>query len=328
MSGVQCNKCGSTNIGSNSISGCVVCFACGHVLDDCNMAEEVQFMQDSRGASRAVGRIVSFEGMRLFLVNFIYKSQPRASVPVSKESVSATSASVLMETESAQSIIPTLEFLDEGSSSKGSISSCEKTISKYFLNDQNLQSESKENSQQFNVRYSWQSQVPTGQPQRQLCRSYCLFIYNYKEKLVAQHSTRLRLPLSTNVNDIDPTEIEEKAIGWSAHPSEHLSPTQISLDDGGNINTGLRIYTDGSKTEKGVGAAFCVLTDVSITHRWSTRLSLRNMVFQAEILALLKAVEPTLALPTQQLTILVDNKASSKSKESQFNCPENLQVTP
>ncbi|GBM59866.1 hypothetical protein AVEN_50451-1 [Araneus ventricosus] len=63
---------------------------------------------------------------------------------------------------------------------------------------------------------------------------------------------RLRLPLSTNISDIDPSEIEENATGWSTHPLEHLSPTQISLDDGGNINTGLRIYTDGSKTEKGV----------------------------------------------------------------------------
>ncbi|GBM94906.1 hypothetical protein AVEN_178225-1 [Araneus ventricosus] len=62
---------------------------------------------------------------------------------------------------------------------------------------------------------------------------------------------RLRLPLSTNGSDIDPREIEEKATRWSAHPSEHLSLTQISLDDGSNINTGLRIYTDGSKTEKG-----------------------------------------------------------------------------
>ncbi|GBM65050.1 hypothetical protein AVEN_92783-1 [Araneus ventricosus] len=55
-----------------------------------------------------------------------------------------------------------------------------------------------------------------------------------------------------------------------------------------------------------------------------TRLSLRNTVFQAEILAFVHAV----ALPSQQLTILVDNQASIKPKESQFNCPENLQVTP
>ncbi|GBO07269.1 hypothetical protein AVEN_17167-1 [Araneus ventricosus] len=116
-----------------------------------------------------------------------------------------------------------------------------------------------------------------------------------------------------NVSDIEPSEIEEKATGWSAHPSEHLSPTQISLDDRGNINTGLRIYTDGSKTEKGVGAAFCVLTDINISHRWSTRLSLRNTVFQAEILALLKAVEHAITLPTQKLSILVDNQASINS---------------
>ncbi|GBL75625.1 hypothetical protein AVEN_154942-1 [Araneus ventricosus] len=82
---------------------------------------------------------------------------------------------------------------------------------------------------------------------------------------------------------------------------------------GGNINTGLRIYTDESKTEKGVGAAFCALPDVNFTHEWSTRLSLTNTVFHAEILELLKAVEHTAALPTQQLRILADNQASIKS---------------
>ncbi|GBO13043.1 hypothetical protein AVEN_215255-1 [Araneus ventricosus] len=98
---------------------------------------------------------------------------------------------------------------------------------------------------------------------------------------------RLRLPLSTNVSDIDPSKIEEKATGWSTHPLEHL--------------------------KRGVGAAFCVLTDVNITHRWSTRLSLRNTDFQAEILALLKAVEHAVSLPTQQQTVLVDNQASINS---------------
>ncbi|GBN50374.1 Putative protein in type-1 retrotransposable element R1DM [Araneus ventricosus] len=124
---------------------------------------------------------------------------------------------------------------------------------------------------------------------------------------------RLRIPLYTNVCDINPSEIGEKATGWSTHPSEHLSRTQISLDDGGNVNTGLRIYTYGAKTEKGVGATCCVLTDVNITHRWSTRLSLRNTVYQAEIVALLKAVEHAITLPTQQRTILIDNQASIKS---------------
>ncbi|GBM60019.1 hypothetical protein AVEN_147584-1 [Araneus ventricosus] len=55
---------------------------------------------------------------------------------------------------------------------------------------------------------------------------------------------RLRLHLFTNVIDINPSEIEEKATGWSAHPSEHLSSTQIPLEDGGDINTGFIIYSE------------------------------------------------------------------------------------
>ncbi|XP_055950342.1 transcription factor IIIB 90 kDa subunit-like [Argiope bruennichi] len=61
MSGVQCNKCGSTNIDTDSPCGNVVCIACGNVLDESNIVQEVQFVQDSRGVSRAVGQLVSFE---------------------------------------------------------------------------------------------------------------------------------------------------------------------------------------------------------------------------------------------------------------------------
>ncbi|GBM16991.1 hypothetical protein AVEN_133271-1 [Araneus ventricosus] len=69
-----------------------------------------------------------------------------------------------------------------------------------------------------------------------------------------------------------------KATGWSIHPSEHLEPNQISLKDGeANIvrKKVINIFTDGSKTEHGVGAAFCVLTnDITrwiktlLAHRW------------------------------------------------------------
>ncbi|GBM44993.1 hypothetical protein AVEN_225741-1 [Araneus ventricosus] len=112
--------------------------------------------------------------------------------------------------------------------------------------------------------------------------------------------------------DINPNEIEDESIVWSAHPSEHLSPTQIYLE-GDSINTGLIIYIGGSKTEKGVGADLFVMTDLNISHRCSTRLSLRNTVFQSELLALLKAVEHAVALRTQQLTILVANQDSIQS---------------
>ncbi|GFR12410.1 transcription factor IIIB 90 kDa subunit [Trichonephila clavata] len=61
MSGVQCNKCGSTDIDTDSPCGNVVCIACGNVLEDSGIVSEVQFVQDSRGASRAVGQLVSFD---------------------------------------------------------------------------------------------------------------------------------------------------------------------------------------------------------------------------------------------------------------------------
>ncbi|GBO32732.1 hypothetical protein AVEN_213806-1 [Araneus ventricosus] len=55
-----------------------------------------------------------------------------------------------------------------------------------------------------------------------------------------------------------------KATGWSTHPSEHLKPNQISFEDGEAYiarNDIINIFTDGSKSEHGVGAAFCVLTN-------------------------------------------------------------------
>ncbi|GBM66127.1 hypothetical protein AVEN_241370-1 [Araneus ventricosus] len=66
--------------------------------------------------------------------------------------------------------------------------------------------------------------------------------------------------------DVQTQDLEMKATDWSLHPSEHLQPNQISLEDGeANIvpTDIINILTDGSKTEHGVGAGFCVLTNDS-----------------------------------------------------------------
>ncbi|GBM52206.1 hypothetical protein AVEN_170992-1 [Araneus ventricosus] len=88
--------------------------------------------------------------------------------------------------------------------------------------------------------------------------------------------------------DINPSEIEDEPTVWSAHPSEQPSLTQIYLEEGYSINTGLTIYIGGSRTEK-------------------------KTVFQSELLALLKAVEHAVKLRTQQLTIPVANQDSIQS---------------
>ncbi|GBM39694.1 hypothetical protein AVEN_47502-1 [Araneus ventricosus] len=75
---------------------------------------------------------------------------------------------------------------------------------------------------------------------------------------------RLRIPFPPIITNIQPQDLEMKATGWSIHPSEHLKPNQISFEDGEAYIARkdiINIFTDGSKTEHGVGAAFCVSTN-------------------------------------------------------------------
>ncbi|GBL83344.1 hypothetical protein AVEN_110658-1 [Araneus ventricosus] len=103
-----------------------------------------------------------------------------------------------------------------------------------------------------------------------------------------------------------------KATGWSTHPLEHLKPNQISFEDGEAYIARkdiINIFTDGSKTEHGVGAAFCVLTNDIWAYQWSSKLNDNSTVFQAELTALHEAVIYASHLPNHNTSkIHVDNK--------------------
>ncbi|GBN34116.1 Putative protein in type-1 retrotransposable element R1DM [Araneus ventricosus] len=125
---------------------------------------------------------------------------------------------------------------------------------------------------------------------------------------------RLRIPLPPFITDTQPHDLEMKATGWSTHPSEHLKPNQISFEDGeayiGRKDI-INIFTDGSKTEHGVGAAFRVLTNDIRVYQWSAKLNDNNTVFQAELTALHEAVIYASHLPNHNTSkIHVDNRAS------------------
>ncbi|GBN12416.1 hypothetical protein AVEN_245412-1 [Araneus ventricosus] len=82
-------------------------------------------------------------------------------------------------------------------------------------------------------------------------------------------------------------------------PSSFLQINQISLDDGGpsslDSTNKVLIFTDGSRTEEGVGAAFCVFSNnQKIFHR-TIKLNNYNTVFQAEITALNEAIQHAIA---------------------------------
>ncbi|GBM49341.1 hypothetical protein AVEN_148670-1 [Araneus ventricosus] len=131
---------------------------------------------------------------------------------------------------------------------------------------------------------------------------------------------RLRISLPPNITDIQPQDLEVKATGWSIHPSEHLEPNQISLE-GGEANIArkdiINIFTDGSKTEHGVGAAFFVLTNDIWAYQWSAKLNDNNTVFQAELAALHEAVIYASHLPNHNTSkIHVDNRASTMASSN------------
>ncbi|XP_055932964.1 uncharacterized protein LOC129962987 [Argiope bruennichi] len=137
-----------------------------------------------------------------------------------------------------------------------------------------------------------------------------------------------KLKNTTNNCDlqISQLEIDYKISGWTSHPSVHLEDHQISLDDGGLRSDPNGIYTDGSKTDKGVEAAYCVFNNGVTTTTWATKLAHHNTVFQAEILALYKAAE-FLKSTSATSAIYVGNRSSilaTKNPKTNNKCARRI----
>ncbi|GBO19497.1 hypothetical protein AVEN_199178-1 [Araneus ventricosus] len=106
--------------------------------------------------------------------------------------------------------------------------------------------------------------------------------YAKSKRIIKRHASGKRLRTHTQ-----PQDLGMKAIGRSTHPSEHHKPIQISFEDGEAYIARkdiINIFTDGSKTEHGVGAAFCFLTNDIWAYQWSAKLNDNNTVFQAELI--------------------------------------------
>ncbi|GBL80260.1 putative RNA-directed DNA polymerase from transposon X-element [Araneus ventricosus] len=84
---------------------------------------------------------------------------------------------------------------------------------------------------------------------------------------------------------------------------------------------------DGSKTEGGVGAAFCVLTNDIWAFQWSAKRNDNNNVFQADLTALHKAVIYASHLPSHNTTkIHVDNRASIMASSNSKSTNETARI--
>ncbi|GBM40379.1 hypothetical protein AVEN_106128-2-1, partial [Araneus ventricosus] len=67
--------------------------------------------------------------------------------------------------------------------------------------------------------------------------------------------------LRDTLTTLVPGEVEKGEASRAAHPSNCPTEEHVSLEDGGGITSGTRIYTDGLKSEKSVGAAFCAWSE-------------------------------------------------------------------
>lgn len=112
------------------------CSACKKSFSLSNMGRQAIISHEKGPKHKKNFKFRNSSDMQLSLVNFLNKPATSTSVPVSTEPISAISDSVPVITQSFDSITPTLRILDEGSSSKVTVSGCKNTMKKYLLNDQ------------------------------------------------------------------------------------------------------------------------------------------------------------------------------------------------
>ncbi|GBM96180.1 hypothetical protein AVEN_239417-1 [Araneus ventricosus] len=81
----------------------------------------------------------------------------------------------------------------------------------------------------------------------------------------------------------------------------------------------INIFTDGSKTEHGVRAAFCVLTNDIWAYQWSAKLNDMYTEFKAELTALHEAVIYASHLPNHNTSKIHADKRESITASSNSN---------
>ena len=85
----------------------------------------------------------------------------------------------------------------------------------------------------------------------------------------------------------------------------HPSITTTILTDKNEDTSAIQIYTDGSKTDQGVGAGIAIFSSGTQTKSLKHRLNNRCTNNQAEQLAILKSLEYTESLQTEDKTATI-----------------------
>ncbi|UYV65461.1 hypothetical protein LAZ67_3004430 [Cordylochernes scorpioides] len=114
-----------------------------------------------------------------------------------------------------------------------------------------------------------------------------------------------------------PYKIDLPCQQWYCHPAQvRLEKYEKTIPDSSIVHT---IYTDGSKTEDMVGAGWCLYHRNSVILERSYVIPEKHSVFQAEGLAIFKALEWFSTQSLNHIAIASDSLSSLEALSSPFN---------
>ncbi|XP_023209565.1 uncharacterized protein LOC111612566 [Centruroides sculpturatus] len=112
---------------------------------------------------------------------------------------------------------------------------------------------------------------------------------------------------STHCNQKYPVRLRHRIDVFKVHPAQWIG---LGWEVGEPTGTGVEIYTDGSKDGSVVGAAFCVFCNGVQVYEQSVRLNEEASVFQAELVALVRASQWILLHPgPEPVTVYSDSQS-------------------
>ncbi|XP_035231785.1 ribonuclease H-like [Stegodyphus dumicola] len=100
------------------------------------------------------------------------------------------------------------------------------------------------------------------------------------------------------------------------HPAEFDLPDSIFTFSQQLLpNFIIEIYTDGSRSPTGTGCGLCLYVNGALTRTWRRRLNTKNSVYQAELVAIKKAIDLASKL-TARTIIYTDSKSSLEALQN------------
>ncbi|GIY59096.1 uncharacterized protein CEXT_739271 [Caerostris extrusa] len=109
------------------------------------------------------------------------------------------------------------------------------------------------------------------------------------------------------------SDFEHIVSQWKEAPWKKIINKQVDETNKTNI------YTDGSKTERGVGSAFVAYQGNKETHEWKETLRNSNSIYQAELNAISQAILWASTSSYTNIEIHTDSESSVKSIYKFFN---------